>query len=91
MRDSLVPADLAVCTAEQIESVLRQTPQLVARRIEWHLDQGTLVLSGRVMSFYQKQLAQTATRRLPGIDRIVNELEVELRPANRAWQSNELV
>jgi osmotically-inducible protein OsmY len=69
--------DLADCTTELIDSMLRQTPQLVARSVEWRLDQGTLVLSGRVASFYQKQVAQTAARRLPGINRIVNDLEVE--------------
>jgi hypothetical protein len=89
MRDSLAAADLAVCTAELIESVLRQTPQLVAWSIEWRLDQGTLVLSGQVTSFYQKQLAQTATSRLPGIDMIVNELEVAPRPSHCASPFND--
>jgi osmotically-inducible protein OsmY len=89
MRDSSVTADL-VSAAELIESVLRQTPQLVARSIEWRLEEGTLVLRGRVTSFHQKQLAQTAARRLPGISRIVNELEVELRQSNgtRLWHDS---
>jgi osmotically-inducible protein OsmY len=81
MRDSTNAADLGMCMTELITSMLRQTPQLIGRSVEWRLDQGTLILSGRVTSFYQKQLAQTAACRLPGIDRIVNELEVEHRTA----------
>jgi osmotically-inducible protein OsmY len=79
MLDSLLAGESAPRTAELVESMLRQTPQLVARSVEWRLEQGTLVLSGRVMSFYQKQLAQMAACRLPGIDRVVNELEVDHR------------
>jgi len=78
MQDSSLAGELAVCTAEQIESALRRTPQLVARSVEWRLEQGTLVLSGRVTSFYQKQLAQTVARHVPGVRRVLNNLEVEL-------------
>mgnify|MGYP003428677560 CR=1 FL=1 len=60
-----------------VDSALRQMPQLSAWMIEWQLQNGTLVLRGRVRSFYQKQLAQTAARRLRGVDQVINEIEVE--------------
>uniref|UniRef100_A0A7C4LJV6 BON domain-containing protein n=1 Tax=Schlesneria paludicola TaxID=360056 RepID=A0A7C4LJV6_9PLAN len=44
-------------------------------------DDGVVVLTGRVRSYYHKQLAQEALRRLTGIGRIHNELCVE-RPAS---------
>ena len=69
--------------AELIETLFQHAPQLSARSIEWRLEEGTLVLRGRVTSFYQKQLAQHAARRLPGVERIVNELEVELDVGGR--------
>ncbi len=39
-------------------------------------DQGVLYLRGRVASYYQKQLAQEAVSRLPGVVEIVNQAEV---------------
>lgn len=68
----------AFCGGAELNEILfHHAPQLSARSIEWRLEEGTLVLRGRVTSFYQKQMAQTAARRLPGVERIVNELEVE--------------
>lgn len=37
---------------------------------------GVLVLRGQVSSYHQKQLAQEAVRRLPGIREIVNVVQV---------------
>jgi len=39
-------------------------------------EQGVLFLRGRLSSFYQKQLAQEAVARIPGVARLVNEAEV---------------
>lgn len=83
MRSGLPAGEAASCTTELIESILRRAPQLAVRGVEWRLHEGTLVLSGRVLSFHQKQLAQTAAGRLPGVDRIVNLLEVEHGVARR--------
>ena len=45
-------------------------------RVGCRFDDGTLVLSGNVTSYYQKQIAQTAVMSLSGIDRVVNEIKV---------------
>jgi osmotically-inducible protein OsmY len=37
---------------------------------------GALVLTGRVSSYYQKQIAQTLVAALDGVNRIINNLEV---------------
>ena len=39
-------------------------------------DKGVLYLRGRLSSYYQKQLAQEAVARLPGVVEIVNQAEV---------------
>ena len=39
-------------------------------------DNGMLFLRGRLSSFYQKQLAQEAVARLPGVTQVVNQTEV---------------
>lgn len=44
-------------------------------------DDGAVVLTGRVRSYYHKQMAQEKLRHLQGIRRIQNELCVERRPA----------
>ncbi len=41
-------------------------------------DHGSVVLSGRVPSFYLKQLAQSIAVTVPGVGAIQNELTVEL-------------
>ena len=54
----------------------RSTYPLLGRlACEYH--DGVLVLSGRVRSFYEKQLAQESVRSLVGVDQIVNDVEVE--------------
>lgn len=40
-------------------------------------ESGIVVLHGRVKSFFQKQMAQEALKRLDGVERVINELEVE--------------
>jgi hypothetical protein len=39
-------------------------------------DRGVLYLRGRLSSYYQKQLAQEAVARLPGVVEIINQAEV---------------
>ena len=46
------------------------------RRLEYY--QGVLFLSGRLPSFYQKQLAQEAVAGLAGVAQVINETEVVL-------------
>ncbi|MFO1094379.1 MAG: BON domain-containing protein [Planctomycetaceae bacterium] len=57
-------------------TLLELAPQLMQHPIEWLVDGDTFVIRGHVASYYQKQLAQIVARRLPGIQRVVNELEV---------------
>lgn len=85
-----MPAPLsAVPAGGDFESVLRQTLPQSARLIEWQLTDTTLVLRGHVQSFYHKQLVQIAARRLPGIDNVINELEVEHRSGGHRPQHDE--
>ena len=49
----------------------------VLQQIELELVRGRLVLRGTVPSFYLKQLAQHAARRVPEVTEIDNRLEVQ--------------
>lgn len=58
------------------EDALRRSPYTAVRNLSCHCDQGVLFLRGQVPSFYQKQMAQTAVARLPGVVEVVNLAEV---------------
>lgn len=60
-----------------IQDRFHRSPYLPLRRIECRLDDGVLVLRGRVPTYYLKQLAQTICRSLIGIRLVVNELRVD--------------
>jgi osmotically-inducible protein OsmY len=63
--------------ARAAKARLRTSPYVAVQRIECDCDdRGVLLLRGRLHSFYQKQLAQEAVARLPGVSQVVNETEV---------------
>ena len=45
-------------------------------RIAWRYDDGRLVLTGRLPTFYMKQVLQTMLRDIDGVDQVVNEVDV---------------
>jgi osmotically-inducible protein OsmY len=61
----------------RILSAIEKHPHLKQRRLRFEHQDGRVVLRGVVNSYYQKQLAQEAIRRVDGVDHIENQLEVE--------------
>jgi osmotically-inducible protein OsmY len=59
-----------------VHSALQQSPYLVNRKLRFETENGRVVLRGTVNSYYQKQMAQEAVRRLDGVEQIENHLEV---------------
>jgi osmotically-inducible protein OsmY len=55
---------------------LNESPYLVRRKLRFETSEGRVVLRGTVSSFFQKQMAQEALRRIEGVDAIENQLEV---------------
>lgn len=55
---------------------LRGCAELQGRPVYCRVQEGTLRLSGRVANYYQKQLAHLVVRGIPGVDRVVNEIDV---------------
>ena len=53
-----------------ISTTIQKHPHLKRRRVHFETQQGRVVLRGTVSSYYQKQLAQEAVRRLQGVDSI---------------------
>lgn len=59
-----------------VEQALRATGYLEWENVRIHASEGQLVLAGVVPSHFLKQVAQTAARRVPGVNGVRNELSV---------------
>jgi len=65
----------------EIRNVLCREPHFLGGNVRAELNDDEVVLKGYVGSYYQKQLVQESLRRVRGISRLRNELEVTARPA----------
>lgn len=61
---------------DEVLTALASNPYLSGRKLRFEAEQGRVTLRGVVRSYFQKQMAQEAVRRLEGVDEIHNELEV---------------
>jgi osmotically-inducible protein OsmY len=62
--------------AEQIGAAIDSNPYLTGRRVRVETEDGRVVLSGIVGSYYQKQMAQEVLRKIRGVRQIDNRLTV---------------
>jgi osmotically-inducible protein OsmY len=60
----------------EIESRLCKHSYAALRRVRVMFHEGIVTLSGRLPSYYLKQLAQTAVRGVTGVEGIANQIEV---------------
>jgi osmotically-inducible protein OsmY len=61
---------------DRVDVILSTSPYLSRRKVRLETESGRVTLRGEVDSFFQKQMAQEAIRRLDGVREIQNELEV---------------
>jgi osmotically-inducible protein OsmY len=61
---------------DRIHSALSTSPHVPSRQVRIEANDGRVVLKGNVGSFFQKQMAQEAIRRIDGVRLIDNLLEV---------------
>ncbi len=64
----------------KVLSALERSPHIPHRMLRFEMEQGRVTLRGVVRSYFQKQMAQEALRRVDGIEEILNELEVAAAP-----------
>ncbi len=64
--------------ADAARQQLRASTCPSVRNVRCEHHEGVLVLRGRVSSYYHKQMAQEAVRRLRGVEEICNVVEVVL-------------
>ena len=73
----LQPSESIPELRHRIDSAIKGNPHLNGRRVHCQEEGGIIVLHGRVASFFQKQMAQEALKKLDGVERVINELEVD--------------
>ena len=60
----------------QVQGALSSSPYISDRQLHVEATDGLVRIEGTVGSFYQKQMAQEVVRRLDGVRRIENQLQV---------------
>ena len=61
----------------RVDSAIKGNPHLSGHHVFCQEESGIVVLHGRVTSFFQKQMAQEELKRLEGVEKVINELEVD--------------
>jgi len=61
---------------DRVLVALERNPYIAGRNLRFETSQGRVTLRGVVASYFQKQMAQEAVRRVDGVDEIANEVEV---------------
>ncbi|MCC7339071.1 MAG: BON domain-containing protein [Pirellulaceae bacterium] len=62
---------------QRVDSAIKGNPHLCRHQVFCQEESGIVVLHGRVGSFFQKQMAQESLKRLAGVEKVINELEVD--------------
>ncbi len=76
MTQSTPAGSTEIALDHRVHDALQQSPYFSTRKLRFETQQGRVVLRGTVASYYQKQMAQEALRRLEGVSEIENQLEV---------------
>ena len=59
------------------EAVLSSNSHLLNEPVFCSFRDGIIILTGRVRSFYKKQIAQTIVAEIAGVQQVVNQIEVD--------------
>jgi osmotically-inducible protein OsmY len=66
--------------SERVGSAITTSPYLGRRQLRFETDGGRVILKGVVKTYFQKQMAQEVVRRVEGVERVDNNLEVHWPP-----------
>ena len=61
---------------DAVHSAINSSPYLASKRVRIETGKGAVKLHGNVGSFFEKQMAQEVVRRLDGVERVENLLQV---------------
>lgn len=66
----------SVSLSDRVLTALERNPYFSGRNLYFEANQGRVRLRGVVRSYFQKQMAQEAVRRVDGVSEILNDIEV---------------
>lgn len=72
----MTPPETSIPLGDRVLTALERNPYFSGRNLFFETADGRVVLKGVVRSYFQKQMAQEAIRRLEGVDEVHNELQV---------------
>jgi osmotically-inducible protein OsmY len=72
-------AQLELPLVNRAQMALAKSPHLSRGKVQLAAEEGRVTLSGVVNTYFQKQMAQEALRRIEGIESIENQLQVHWR------------
>ena len=61
---------------DQVRNALNTNPHVQLQNVRFEEAEGRVTLKGSVSTFFQKQMAQEAVRRIDGVEHIENLLQV---------------
>jgi osmotically-inducible protein OsmY len=65
--------------ARKVRNFILSRIQPASNEVEVNADSGTVILRGRVGSFYHKQLWLSGAQRVAGVRRVIDEIDVSSR------------
>ena len=68
---------LQTTLATRIDQAIQTNPYVSGRTLRFETDGSRVVIHGSVQSYFQKQMAQEAVRKIDGVEQIENCLEVQ--------------
>jgi BON domain len=80
------PLDTIVVTAQrladerlraEVESALHNAPTLMSDHLEVSIKNGVVTLTGMVFDDWDLRMARRAAKRIPGVKRVINDMEIE--------------
>lgn len=74
--------DVDIDVKQNVTDELKWEPSVDAASINVVVDQGTVILSGKVPTYYEKFSAEEAASRVRGVKTVVNDISVELKGDN---------
>jgi osmotically-inducible protein OsmY len=62
---------------QRVDLAIKGNPHLSRHQVFCQEQAGIVILHGRVGSFFQKQMAQETLKGLSGVEKVINELQVD--------------
>jgi osmotically-inducible protein OsmY len=72
----VLPMSASATLADRVDQAIQTNPYVNGRLLRFETDGSRVVLQGSVKSYFQKQMAQEAIRKVEGVGEIENCLEV---------------